>query len=167
MVDVRRIVCWMILPLTLSATAPVNAQTTVVENADGSVSVTIDGEVTPISSDLAAEIASVLEVNAGDVLGLRTAVRELVTEHAGNDGDDSVALARAIAVFAVHRSSGSPEIVTAIVFGTALGNPTVTVVALLDVLPAVTAAAQDPEPAPLPLSTQATAENPSQVSPPE
>ena len=156
---IRRILPLVALSLMLVAGGSAQAKTTIVENPDGTVSVTIDGGETVISAGLAAAIIDAVKSNPGDPESLRAAIRALVAGNAG--GADDAALATAIAAFAVASSSGRSGVVTAIVEGAAAGNPSLSTVAVLDALPAVTVGAPVPPPQP----SQDTAENPSQISP--
>ena len=156
---IRRAISWMVLTLMVAASPTAYAYTNIVQNANGSFSISIGDQGIVISASLAASVIDALRENGNDPHGLETVVRALVADNAG--GADDVALALAIAVFAISRSSGDSGIVTAIINGTTGGNSLVTPQVLLSAL----AASVPSAPKQMSPNTQDTVEDPSHVSP--
>ena len=140
------------------------AQAGVEELDDGTVVVTTDAGEFVLPKLVAESVVEAVDEHGDDPEGLRSAIMELVAEHAGSDGQ----LATAIGVFAASRARSAPAIVDAILRGVSAGNATADVAVVLATLPELKARSGPPETAQAQLARlQATVENPAQVSPVE
>ena len=179
-------------PLTIAATAlaltftaiGIQAQDhTPTDNADGTVALVVDDRQFLVPATVAEDVVAAVRAHADDPQALQQAIRAIVAQHAGCPQHstvataiaaeqprcpEDVALATAIATLAIHHAHGRSASVDAIVRGAAEGNPKLSAGAVLAALPAtvLNPRAQDVAERQI-AQLQATAENPSQISPVE
>ena len=149
--------------LIFACVTPAWAQHSVTTLDDGSVAVVIEGDRYDIPASVAQSIISSIAEHADDPEALRNAVRAIIAKTAADS--ESVGLATAIAVFAISQAEGSSSLINAIALGVTQENTSISGGTLIAAIPALQSERPPEEQFQQEVArSQATAENPAQVS---
>ena len=157
-----------VLILTAMAMLAVGAQAqgVVTERDDGTVVLSTDTGQFVLPADIADRVTAAIAEHKDDPDALRAAIRAIVVEHAG--GSDDTELVTAIAVFAIFHARADSSSVNAVIRGATDGNRQLAVGTVLTALPGLERSPRAQAAAEQQVAqSQATIENPAQVSPVE